>query len=89
MNNRNIKFAKGIVDKMKSFGIRVELDDRSETVSKKIHDSAPSVVYIVTVGDKEEKSGKIAVRGRDGKNKFGVDVDAFIEELVEKINERC
>jgi len=44
---------------------RVEIDDRSETVSRKIRDAEVNwIPFIGVIGDKEFKSGKITVRER-------------------------
>ena len=48
-------------------GIRVEVDDRSETMQAKIRDGqVQKIPYMLIVGDREEKDGKVAVRGRGG-----------------------
>ena len=44
--------------------------------------------YMITIGDKEEDKKTIAVRSRDGKVKFGVKLESFIEELKNEIRER-
>mgnify|MGYP001598210481 FL=1 len=88
--NDNCKnFAEELRADMSKNGIRVELDDKPESIGKKIRDSENQKIgIIVTVGEKEVKSKTLAVR-ESGKVKFGVDVEKFIEEIAGKIRERC
>ncbi len=87
--DRNKDYAQKVLAKLLENDIRVELDERNETVNKKVFDAQNQKVnYIVTVGDKEEKSGTLAVRFRDGKVKFGVKLEDFINDLKKEIQTR-
>ena len=89
MTDKNIDYSKEIKEKLEINGIRVELDDSSESISKKVRDAqVEKVNYMITVGDKEEKSKTLAVRNREGKVKFGVKIDEFIENLKKEIEGR-
>ena len=83
------KFAKEIEAKMKENKIRVELDDRPESIGKKIRDAENQKInIIITIGEKEVKNKTLAVR-QEGKVKFGISPERFIEETAGKIKERC
>jgi threonyl-tRNA synthetase len=89
VNDHCIKFAEGIVDKLKESNIKVELDDRSESIGKKVRDAQLlKIPIIITVGEKEVKEKTIAVR-EEGKVSFGVDISKFIDEIAKKIKARC
>jgi threonyl-tRNA synthetase len=61
--------------------IRYDIDDRSETLGKKIRSAEKEwVPYIVVVGDKEVSSGTLSVRVRNGKTK-----EMTLEELLKEI----
>ena len=61
--------------------IRYDIDDRSETLGKKIRSAEKEwVPYIVVVGDKEVSSGTLSVRVRNGKTK-----EMTLEELLNEI----
>jgi threonyl-tRNA synthetase len=47
-----------------------------------------NVNYIVTIGDKEVEKGTVAVRYRNGEQKFDIPVDQFISELVKERDEK-
>ena len=85
----NVSFAKKVVSELIDAGIRVELDDRMESMGKKIRDAQlEKVNYILTIGDKEVKKKTLAVRNREGKTKFDVKVDKFVEDLLKEIRDK-
>jgi len=90
MADKNVKASEKVKEKLKEEGIRVEVDDRVESMSKKVRDAqVEKVNYMITIGEKEEKTGTIAVRTRDGKVDFGVVLDDFISDLKKEIKERA
>jgi threonyl-tRNA synthetase len=86
--DRNLKFAEQIYEKLKQEGIRVELDRKTQSISKKVRDAQMEKInYMVTLGDKEEEGKTLAIRTRDGKVSFGVKVDTFIKNIKKEIND--
>jgi threonyl-tRNA synthetase len=54
-------------DLLRADGIRAEVDDRDETVGRKVRDAElDKVPYIVVFGDREAETGALAVRLRGG-----------------------
>ena len=89
VNDASAKFAEKIYKKLRENKIRVEFDDRNETIGKKIREAQlERVNYMLTIGDKEVSSKTLAVRDRSGKTKFGVDPDKFVENIVKEIKNR-
>jgi len=89
VTDRSIKLAQEVKNKLHDAGIRVILDDRSETIGKKVRDAQfDKANYMLTIGDKEIESKTLAVRSREGKVDFGVDVDNFIDKLTGEIKDR-
>ena len=79
---RNSEYGKMINDWLRDEGIRVELDDRSETMQAKIRDAqTQKVPYMLVVGDREQEGNQVAVRQRAGED-LGV---MKIEQLLDKI----
>lgn len=69
--------------------IRVELDDRSESLNRKIRESELAhVPYILVVGEKEEKDSTVNVRTRDNIIHGTKKIDAFMDGLLKEIGER-
>ena len=78
-----------VVDVLKENGIRVELDDRNETLGGKIRDAqVEKVPYMVIIGDKEENAQKIAVRERSGKDAGQIAIDEFVSKIKKEIEEK-
>ncbi len=89
VTDRSLSFAREIEKKMRQMKIRVELDDRSESLGKKVRDAQiEKVNYIVTIGDKEVEKNNLAVRDRKGDTRFDVEIEKFISELLKEIEER-
>jgi len=89
MTKDNIKYAKEVRNKLFDKGIRVENDLRDESISKKVRDAlTEKVYYLVTVGDKEEKNGNLAVRTRDSKKIEDFSIEEFGDKVKKEIENR-
>src|SRR3989338_2113938 len=89
ITDAQIPFAKGVVERLKTAGFRVELDDRTETMGKKVREAQlQKVNYILTIGEKEMKNKTLAVRDREGKTTFDVPVDTFIKRVQDEVKDR-
>lgn len=83
------EYAKKVEEKMLAQGIRVELDDRSETLSAKIRDAQlEQVPYMMVVGDKEMENETVTLRRREGGKQAVMAVDAFVEQILTEIEEK-
>ncbi|MGD9276407.1 MAG: threonine--tRNA ligase [Candidatus Pacearchaeota archaeon] len=89
MTNKNLEYAKKVFSKLKENNIRVEINERNESIGKRVRDTlVQKVPYIITVGDKEEKDKSLAIRVRGDKKLINKGVDDFVEELKKEISER-
>jgi threonyl-tRNA synthetase len=82
-------YAKNVLNKLKIADIRVEIDERSEKIGKKIRDTElMKVPYMIVIGEKEVNEEKISVR-RQGKGDMGSkNLDEFIEILKEEVKSK-
>ena len=79
------EFAEEIYAKLNAAKIRVDVDDRDESVGKKIRNASKEwIPYIFVVGDKEVETGKFQVTVRE----TGEKVDMTVDELISEINEK-
>jgi threonyl-tRNA synthetase len=63
ISDRHNEYATRAMEELREFGVRVALDDRSESVGKKIRDAAIGrYPYMLVVGDREQEAGAVAVR---------------------------
>ncbi len=89
ITERNNDYGKKLLSKFIERGLRVELDESNATLDYKIREGQlKKIPYIIVLGDKEEAANTIAVRSKDGKTKYGVELNEFSKDLQEKIKTR-
>jgi threonyl-tRNA synthetase len=69
---------------LRAGGVRVEVDDRTESVGRKIREAElRKIPFMLVVGDREAEEGTVAVR-RHGEGDIGSEsLDAFLERVRE------
>ena len=69
-------------------GLHADIDERSESIGKRIRDAQlQKVPYILVVGDREQESGAVGVRER-GEDKGPRPLAVFVDQLVDEVRER-
>jgi len=67
--DRHLDYARKVEAELRKAGLRVMVDDRPERMNAKIRDAQnQKIPYMLVVGDKEEESGQVALRLRNGEN---------------------
>jgi len=89
ISDKFMDYANDVYAQLRKAGVRVEIDDRSEKIGKKIRDTELlKVPYMLVLGEKEMNEGRLAVR-RQGKGDTGtVTIAEFITQIREEILER-
>jgi threonyl-tRNA synthetase len=89
ISDKFMDYALAVKAKLRKAGVRVEIDDRSEKIGKKIRDTElMRVPYMLVIGEKEVAENMLSVR-RQGKGDTGSQsVDAFIDLVVDEIENR-
>ncbi len=85
--DRHVDATYDFADKLKEKGIRVLVDDRSESMNRKIKDAIKDkkIPYVLVLGDKEIESGKVAIRAR-GRGQIGeMDIEEFANKVENEI----
>jgi threonyl-tRNA synthetase len=66
--------------------LRLEIDDRNESVGKKIREATmQKIPYLLVVGEKEAASGEVAPRTREGKDLGAMKLAAFAKKVEKEI----
>jgi len=66
VSDRHEEYAGRVASELREAGVRVEVDDRSESVGKKIRDAELGrYPYMLVVGDREQEAGAVAVRSHE------------------------
>jgi len=85
VSEKHLDYAKTVLEALEKETIRTDLDDRGETVGKKIREAEMNwVPFVIVIGDQEVETKKITVRIRKTGEK---DVKLTLEELIEKLNQ--
>ena len=86
ITDRTLDYSKEIQKKLEAVGVRVELDERSEKIGKKIRDAQlEKVPYMLVLGDKEAEAGQVAVRSRKTGETEVMTADEFVAKIVMEI----
>jgi threonyl-tRNA synthetase len=87
--DRHLAYARRVAGRLTEDGLRVEVDERSESVGKKIREAEVlKVPYMLVVGDAEEEGDRVAVR-RHGEGDLGpAGVEDFAVRAREEILRR-
>ena len=89
ITDKQLDYARNVKIALKNSGIRVELDDRNETLQAKIRTAQmEKVAYMFIVGGREEEAKTVAVRKRNGEDLGPKDLDDFINALKKEIDEK-
>ena len=86
--DRHVEYGRSVRDRLGAVGVRVELDERTESVSRKIRDAElRKVHYMLIVGDREQEDDRVAVREHRAGDTGSETIDAFAErvELASRI----
>jgi threonyl-tRNA synthetase len=87
--DRHNDYARDVQARLRAAGIRAEVDDRSESIKRKIRDAElRKAAYMFVVGDKEAESGAVAVRRHREGDQGTASVDEAIDRLSAEIRER-
>lgn len=82
-------YAYKVKEKLQVKGIRVEVDDRNEKTGYKIREAQlQKIPYMLIVGEKEVEANTVSIRSRE-EGDIGVKVvDDFVEEILEKVENK-
>jgi len=87
ISDDNRAYAEGVLAKVRQAGFRAEADFASGTIGGKIRDAQlQKTPFMLVIGGKEQESGTVAVRTRDGEVKYGVKLDDLLPELRQKVD---
>ena len=88
--DRHADYAAGVLERLRSAGLRAELDDRAERVQAKIRDAQlRKIPYMLVVGDREAADNTAAVRLRTNENLGPLPLDDFLKTAAHLIETRA
>ncbi len=83
------EYCEKLADNISQHDIRVDLDDRNESVGKSIRDAETEwIQYIIVIGEKEVNATKLSIRDRKTGSVKELTVDELISEIKAKTKDR-
>jgi threonyl-tRNA synthetase len=78
-------FCETLTDKISSNNIRVDIDDRNESIGKRIREAEKEWIrYILVIGEKEVNSENLSIRDRQTGDVKELPFDDFLKEINEQ-----
>lgn len=89
ISDKHNEYATQLQKQLEAAGIRVEVDDRSDRMQKKIREAQlEKAYYMLVVGDNEIADNVVNVRRRDGEQMGTMKIEEFVKKASAEIKER-
>ena len=89
IGDEHIDYAYEVKKSLAAAGVRVEVDDRNETIGKKIRNAQlEKLPYMLVIGENEMQADTVAVRSRKDGDKGVMSVADFVAEITAEIAEK-
>jgi len=86
----HVEYCYKVAADMRKAGVRVEVDDGSERMGKKIRNAEKAKIpYMLVVGDKEMEANSVALRKRTDGDQGAMPVEEFIDYAVGVIKDKA
>jgi len=83
LKDEHLEFATNLADKFIEQNIRVDIDDRNDTIGKRIRDAEKEwISYVLVIGQKEVNSPKLSIRDRTTGDVRELSIEDFIKEIT-------
>lgn len=80
-----LEFSHKLSEKLTVQNIRVDIDDRNESIGKRIRESEKEWIrYVLVIGEKEVGSENLSVRDRTQRDVREISFDNFVEEITKQ-----
>ncbi len=89
ISERLNEYAESVRERLRAAGVRVELDDRGESVGRKIREAElRKIPNMLVVGDREAESDSVSLREHRGGDRGSVPVAELVETLLSEMRAR-
>jgi threonyl-tRNA synthetase len=84
-----VPYLHDVADRLRSKGIRVEIDDSDDRMQKKIRTAQrQKVPFMLIAGATDAEAGAVSFRYRDGEQRNGIPVDQAVAEIADFVARR-
>lgn len=89
ITDKQLEYAQSIEKLLKENNIRVEIDDKAETMQNKIRNAASEKIpYMIIIGGREAENNTISVRQRDGQDLGVMPPEDFLNQIKTQIQNK-
>ena len=89
ISDRHVEAARETERTLRAARVRVEIDDRTESVGRKIRDAElQKIPYMLVLGDREQEAGEVAVRRHKEGDLGSFAVADFLARIVDETERR-
>ncbi len=89
ISDKSTDYAAKVAKTLSDAALRIDCDLENRTMQYKVREAElQKIPYVIVVGEKEESNKTISVRNRDGKVKYGENLEGFIKKCVEEIEKK-
>ena len=82
-----LKFTSELANRLTEQNIRVDIDDRNDTIGKRIRDAEKEwISYVLVIGEKEVNSPSLSVRDRTTGDVRQLSIENFVKEIKDATN---
>lgn len=86
---RHVDYLYEVAAKLRTHGIRVEVDEADDRMQKKIRNAqTQKIPFMLIAGDDDVEAGAVSFRYRSGKQDNGVAVDDAVERIIAAVADR-
>ena len=90
ISDRFYDYSQKVCDVLNSSGYRAEIDNRVESLGKKIRQAElQKIPYMLIIGEQEEQSGTLSIRKKAGGDLKNISFDEFIKVLKEAVDSKA
>ena len=83
------EFSETLASKISTNNVRVDIDDRNESIGKRIREAEKEWIrYILVIGEKEANSENLSIRDRQTGNVRELSFDDFLNEINEQTKDK-
>jgi threonyl-tRNA synthetase len=87
--DRHVEYARRVADELRRRGLRAQVDERSESIGKKIREAEVlKTPYMLVVGDQEQEAGTVSVRRHREGDVGTISTAEFVERALREIAKR-
>jgi threonyl-tRNA synthetase len=87
--DRHLDYARSALARLRDAGVRAELDERPESVGRKIRDAeVRKVPYMLVIGDREAEQGQVSLREHRKGDEGAVGLDDFVARVQRESADR-